>query len=161
MQKTVIGCALQCISYCLTVAVAVNNVVTAALVTKLHCRLHDSSLSIWGICGKSTKTEIPFPLKSSKSDLQTIFFSHVMLQDADSNAEHVMSSTKLMQSQQTPCSSPSLLNGWVSAIVMESHTVCLQVPKTLHKVKGCEQLPTVFSYLNTSCQKSNAVETGK
>lgn len=38
-----------------------------------------------------------------------------MLQDADSNAEHVMSSTKLMQSQQTPCSSPSLLGSRLPA----------------------------------------------
>lgn len=65
-----------------------------------------------------------------------------MLQDADSNAKHVMSSTKLMQSQQTPCSSPSLLNGWVIAIVMESRTTCLQLTKMLHNVKG-EQLPAV------------------
>lgn len=48
-----------------------------------------------------------------------------MLQDADSNAKHVMSSTKLMQSQQTPRSSPSLINAWVTAIVMKSHTRCL------------------------------------
>lgn len=41
-----------------------------------------------------------------------------MLQNADSNAQHVISSTKLMQSQQTPCSSPSLLSGWVSVIGM-------------------------------------------
>lgn len=85
------------------------------------------SLSIWG------KVQIPFPFKSSKSvqDLQTIFFSHGMLQDADSNVKHVMSSTKLMQSQQIPCSSPSLLNGWACATVMGSHTVCLQVTKMI------------------------------
>lgn len=36
-------------------------------------------------------------------DLQTMhIFSHVMLQGADSQAKHVMSNTKLMQSQQTP-----------------------------------------------------------
>lgn len=52
-----------------------------------------------------------------------------MLQDADSNAKHVMSSTELMQSQQTPCTSPSLLNGWVSATVMESQ-------QKLQKVKA-------------------------
>lgn len=50
-----------------------------------------------------------------------------MLQDADSNVKHVMSSTKLMQSQQTPCSSPSLLSGSVIIIVMDSHAGCLQV----------------------------------
>lgn len=59
-----------------------------------------------------------------------------MLQDADSNGKHVMSSTKLMQSQQTPCTSPSPLNGWVSATVMESQTGCLQIAKMLQKVNS-------------------------
>lgn len=56
------------------------------------------------------KTHFPLNPRNQCRCLQTMshFFSHVMLQDADSNARHVMSSTKLMQSQQTPRSSPSL-----------------------------------------------------
>lgn len=50
------------------------------------------------------------------------FYSHDMLQDADGNAKHVMSGTELMQSQQTPCSSPSLLHGWVRATAAQSQT---------------------------------------
>lgn len=63
-----------------------------------------------------------------------VFFSHGMLQYADSNAEHVMSSTKLMQSQQTPCSSPSPLHGSVRATGMKSHPVHFQVTSKTSRV---------------------------
>lgn len=89
MQQALIGCGLHCSYYLI--------VMLLQLQLKLYLCLKDSSLSIWGWGGKITYTEIPFPLKSSKSvqDLQTIFFfSHVMLQDADSNDKHVMSSTQ-------------------------------------------------------------------
>lgn len=75
-----------------------------------------------------------------------------MLQDADSNAKHVMSSTKLMQSQQTPCSSPSPLNGWVSAAGMKSHTARIQVTnKAMHTLY-------IFTYIRILLKVSCCVD---
>lgn len=120
---------LRCVTN--RVPVAVNNAVTPVgdttagspsrsltfylrLMWEKHKHRNLVSSSILEICAISTNKFF-------------FFFSHGMLQDADSNAKHVMSSTKLMQSQQTPCSSPSPLSGWVSAIGMKSHTVHIQV----------------------------------
>lgn len=58
---------------------------------------------------KQIKSIPPNPRNQCRSTNNTFFFfvnSHDMSQYADSNVRHVMSSTKLMQSQQTPLQFP-------------------------------------------------------
>lgn len=65
----------------------------------------------WRHLEKLQTNKINFPLNprnQCKVHKQYLFFfySHDMSQDADSNAQHVMSGTELMQSQQTPLQFP-------------------------------------------------------
>lgn len=134
--KKKIGCTLYSGELQITPCVAVNNAVTPVgdmTTGKIPHFLSETDV------GKTQTQKSCFLLKPRNlcNIYKHFFFSHGMLQDADSNAKHVMSSTKLMQSQQTPCSSPSPLNGWVSAAGMKSHTARIQVtnkamPHTVH-----------------------------